>query len=477
MQSLYKNKKVVYGVLIALVLIIGIWLGVGKNGNGAGEIITVEKRDVVETVVLSGTVEADIVSDLGFEASGVVRDVFVSVNDVVSQGAVLARLGLGTLQAELQSAQANVVIKKAQVANTVTSLDTVIEKQNTLVANTLIEMLSDDLVAEAQGSTYTQTPPMITGRYVGKPGTYKVRIESGIQESKETLRVFNLENIEPILIHKTGPTPLGTKGLFISFPDDISSYDDTTWYVSIPNQKSISYAANYSAYQTALDERRRAIEDAEAELRTQQAGSSIAEAELAQAQSEVMRVESQIRERTLVAPFNGIVTAVNIDPGESAVVGASSVSLISQGGFGVKINLPEIDSVKVKNGDMVSVTLDAFDSGVVFPGTITSVNRTETIVDNVSVYEARIAFTTQDERIASGMTAEATIVTGERKGVLAVPARAISYRQDGTPYVSLIVDDRGGTEETDVVLGLRGSDGFFEIVSGLSEGDRIGISL
>ncbi|QQR82750.1 efflux RND transporter periplasmic adaptor subunit [Candidatus Campbellbacteria bacterium] len=478
MQSLLQNKKIVYGVPAALIVIGALWFGLARSGGNSGEVISVEKRDVVEKVVLSGSVKADVVSDLGFEASGVVRDVFVSVNDIVAQGTTLARLGLGTLQAELQSAQAGAFIKQSQVANTFVSLDTIKQKQDTLVANALSQMLSSDLEAEPQESTYTQTAPSITGRYVGKAGTYKVRIDAGVQQSREILRVFGLENAEPIEIHRTGPTALGTQGLFISFPDTISSYRDTTWYVTLPNQKGTSYTVNYSAYQSAVDERQRAIEDAEAELRTQSTiGSSIAQAELAQAQAEVARIQSQIRERTLIAPFDGIVTAVHIDPGESAGVGVPAVSLISKNTLGIEVDLPEVDSVKVHVGEKASVTLDALGGVTTFPATVASVNRSETIVDNVSVYEARIVFDTQDERIASGMTAEVTIITDERKDALAIPARAIHYRDNGTPYVSLITGTNNDTRDTDVALGLRGSDGFFEILSGLSEGDRVIVSL
>jgi RND family efflux transporter MFP subunit len=353
-------------------------------------------------------------------------------------------------------------------------LDTIKQKQDTLVANALSEMLSSNIVAEPDSSAYTQTAPIITGRYVGGPGTYKIRIDSGIQQSRETIRVFDLESVGAVEINKTGPTSLGTHGLFISFPDTISSYKNTTWYVTLPNEKSALYTANYNAYQSALDERQRAIEDAEAELRSQSiAGSSIAQAELAQAQAEVARIESQIRERTLVAPFDGIITAVHIDPGESAGVGIPAVSLISQGGLGVEVDLPEIDSVKVHVGEKALVTLDAFGDTMTFPATVSSVNRSETIVDNVSVYESRIVFDTQDERIVSGMTAEVTIVTDERKNVLAIPVRAIHYRDSGTPYVSLLADGTNGARDVDITLGLRGSDGFFEVLTGLSEGNQV----
>ncbi len=473
MQKLLQNKKVLYGAAGAIVILVVGGFAAFKNGNGEHEIFSVERRNIVDEVILAGSVQADIVSDLGFEASGAVRSVFVKEGDAVTQGTVLAQLSLGTLLADLQSAQADVLIRRAELANTTTNLDTIRQKQDTLVANALSELLSDDLIAEPQSSTYTQTPPVITGRYSGGEGVYKLRVIGSAQQSKQFLAVFGLEQPEPVAISKTGTTPIGTRGLSVSFPDDISSYEDTTWLVVLPNEEGASYAVNYSAYLSAVDERNRAVEEAEADIRAQEAGSSIAEAQLAQAEASVARIQAQISERTLIAPFDGIVTSVSIDPGESVSTGSPAISLISQGGFGVEIDLPEVDSVKVRVGNKATITLDAFGENVVFGGTVVSVNRAETLVDNVAVYEARIAFDTTDERIASGMTAEARIVTEERKDVLAVPARAIKYREDGTPFVLVQQSDGSDPVEKELVLGLRGSDAMFEVRAGLSSGDQV----
>lgn len=475
MQRFFKNKKLLWGAAGVLVVIIGITAMFAKNGNGNYELFTVERRSVVEEVIISGTVEADIVSNLGFETSGAVRDIFVRVNDTVAAGALLARLGLGTLEADLQSAQANVAIKKAQNANTTVNLDLITQKQDTFVANAWSELLSDGVVAEPQSVTYTQTPPIITGRYSGEAGTYKIRILSGVQQTRMELYVFGLENIAPIEINKTGSTPIGSGGLSVSFPDLLSTYDDTIWYITLPNEHSASYAGNYSAWESAVRERARAIEEAESALRSQSSGSSISEAELARAYADVARIQAQINERTLTAPFSGIVTAVDISPGETVNVGKTAISLISQGGFGVEIDLPEIDSVKVKVGDSASVVLDALPSEV-FLAQVASVNRTETLVDGISVYEARVVFDTQDERIASGMTAEVTIITDERAEVLAVPSRAIKYHEDGVPYVMVIDITTEKPLEVDVTLGIRGSDGFVEVLNGLAPGDLVRIA-
>lgn len=476
MLSIFISKKNRWWAAIGALILIGIGgIVFSRNGNGSYETFVVERRSIVEDVRVAGSVEANTVSNIGFEASGTVRDVSVSVNDIVYRGQRLASLSLGTLAAELQSAQAQVAIRRAQMSNTGLSLDAVREKQDTLVANAYSELLSNDLIAEPQSASYTVSAPVIGGRYIGSEGTYKINVRVS-PNGEADLMVFGLDSFGPIRVNKTTATPLGTTGLHIRFPDVIASYHNTIWYVTIPNTKSASYTTYYNAYQNALSERERALDDAEAQLRTQESGSSIAAAELAQAQAEVARIEALIGQRILTAPFDGVITAVDISPGESVSASNPALSIISNDGFGIEIDVPEIDSIKVRTGNPVAITLEAIPNEV-FVGSVVSINRTETRVDGVSVYQARIAFEgEEDERIASGMTAEVAITTQERTNVLAIPARAIAYREDGTPFVSVKQSETDKLlVERDIALGLRGSDGFVEVVAGLEEGHIIAI--
>ncbi len=473
-----KNNRLIAGAIgLGVILILGFV--VFGRGKGDQEVIIVGNHDITEEVRIAGTVEARIVSDLGFETSGIVRDVAVEVNDIVYRGQTLVSLGLGTLGAELQSAQAALAIKRAEHANTAVNIDAIRDKQDTLVANAQSELLSTGLIAEPQSTTYTQTPPVISGRYVGSEGRYKLNIKSGLQSGDTDLYVFGMEDVESVEVNKTGSTPLGTKGLFVSFPEGAANYQGTIWYVEIPNTKSAAYASAYNAYQDALRERDRAIDEAEAEVRSQTTGASIADAELAQAEAEVTRIQALIGQRVLTAPFNGTVASIDVDPGESVNANDSAVSLISNDGFGVEVDLPEVDSVKVRVGHAATIRLDAIPDET-FTGTVVSVDRTETLVDGVSVYQARIAINpsdpinpVQDDRISSGMTADVSIITEEHLGGIAIPARAVKYREDGTPYVMLREAEGDDTEEKEIALGLRGSDGFIEVTAGLSEGDTV----
>ncbi len=467
------HKKV--SIAIAAVIVIIMIIALAGSQKSSAETMVVEKRDVVDVVKIAGRVEADIVADLGFETSGTIRDVSVATNDVVKKGDRLASLDLGTLGAELASAQASVAIKRAQLNNMKLSLNAVSDKQDTLVDAAHRKMLSEGLVAEPESNSYTQTPPVITGRYDGAEGYYKIIIDRGIQQDS-TIRTFGIEKTEEIKIAKTSATRLGTRGLYIAFPDEITAYNNTTWYVYIPNTKSQTYVSNYNAYQEALSERDRVLDEAEGDLRSQQVGVSIAESELAQSVAEVSRIQALIGQRILRAPFDGVVTAVQVDPGESVTGGAAAISVISKGVLGVEVDLPEIDSVKVMTGDTATVSLDAFGESESFLGTVVSVNRSETVVDGVSVYEARVAFDEQDARIVSGMTADVSIETERKDAVVAIPARAIKYHEDGTPYVLISAGDKKKPQERTVALGVRGSDSYVQILAGVSEGEVVVIA-
>ncbi len=471
--TLASRRNTIVAAVVTLAVIVAVIFFI-FSGNGGGEVVKVQRQDIKETVKIAGRVEADIVSDLGFPVSGTVRSVLVKEGDVVRAGQQLAILDLGILPAQLRSAEAEVKIKTVEASNTSINLKQIEQEQNTLVDNAYYNLLSEGLEAEPDRDSYTQTPPVITGLYDGPEGEYKIRISRRNDISIYfDIMTFGLERSGPTNISKTSATPLGTHGLFISLPDDLDDYNDTTWYVQVPNKKSTDYLANQNAFEEAKRTRSRALEEARAALRDGQAGYSIVSAQLEKARAAADEIRAQIGERILSAPFAGTVTAVSVDPGEAANSGEIAVSLISEGRLGVEIDLPEVDSIKVKVGDRADIVLDAFGDEVKIAGSVVSVNRSETIVDGVPVYEARLAFDADNDQIASGMTAESTIYTAEKKGVLAIPARAIRYRTNGTPYV-VKTDTKGrSTKEAEVVLGLRGSDGSVEIRAGLAVGDEV----
>jgi multidrug efflux pump subunit AcrA (membrane-fusion protein) len=134
--------------------------------------------------------------------------------------------------------------------------------------------------------------------------------------------------------------------------------------------------------------------------------------------------------------------------------------------------VPEADIAKIKIGDSAKVTLDAYGSDTYFPARVTKIDPAETMVEGVATYKAILQFAENDQRIRSGMTANMDIETAKKEGVLVVPQRAVIRKIDGSYRVQIFKDEQTSEERT-VAVGLRGSDGNIEVVSGLSEGEKI----
>lgn len=483
------SKKWVYtGVAVVVLAVLGaIVFGVKKNGHT--ETVSVERRDIREEVRIAGTVEADVVADLSFDVSGRVYAVSAKVGNTVRRGDVLISLDPGSLLAELASAEAEVLLARAETESDETNLEEVKKQQDTLVESAYRTMLSTGLSAEPASSDYDVTAPVISGLYTGPEGQYKIGISSDASNNNDyDIRTFNLERTGPVDIDETAPTMLGTHGLFISFPDDLAEYSDTSWYLNIPNVKHSSYTANYNAYQESVRTRDREVAEASSNLKSGgniTGNVTIRAAELAVAMAKVDQKRAGIAKYTLRAPFDGTVAKVEADLGETFPANTTALSLISPD-LGVEIDLPEIDSTKVSASDSARVTFDAI-PGREFVAHVATLNRVETIVDGVPVYEARLSFDEinkeKNDEIVSGMTAEVTITTDSRENVLALPARAVHREdddgkdgKDGKSYVTLI-DTDGEEVKREVVTGLRGSDGYVEIVSGLNEADKVAVSI
>jgi len=147
----------------------------------------------------------------------------------------------------------------------------------------------------------------------------------------------------------------------------------------------------------------------------------------------------------------------------------SVVSLMAEKGLQIKTYVPEVDVSKVKVGDRVLITLDAFPRKEFF-GEIIHIDSAETIVDGVVYYKVKSTIDTKDTNIKSGMTADIIIITDSKEDALIIPRRAV-IEKEGKSMVRIPVN--GDFQEIEVETGLVGSDGNIEIISGLKEDDKV----
>jgi len=461
-----RGRALLYAVVV-VVLLGGFALFV-QNGGVEEEVLTVSRGPFKQDVSVSGKVVAAEDVTLAFAEGGRVVSITVEVGNRVAKGQALASLASQTLQSDLRAAQADLSLKRAEARNTSVNVDEVRSEQDSLVESAYRTLLSEDLAAVPE-SSYGVTAPVITGLYAGPEGSYRIRITEKENSPDIELRTFGIEVVSPVEVLDDEPTELGTRGLFIDFPDALSNYEDTIWNVAIPNTKGASYLQNRRSYEEALSTRNRVIGNAEASLRGGPTG-SVAEAEVQRAEAEVARIQAAIAERTLRAPFTGVITAVHVELGETATAGEAAVSLISAGAFQIESYVPEVNIALLEVGDPSEITLDAYGDDVVFPATVVAIDPAETVRDGVSTYRTILEFAEQDPRIRSGMTANVRITTDEREGVLAVPRGVVSER-DGKKFVRVLSGDE--PTEREITTGAISSFGTIEVLVGLSEGDVV----
>lgn len=199
---------------------------------------------------------------------------------------------------------------------------------------------------------------------------------------------------------------------------------------------------------------------------------SIAEAGVSQAEAQLTAAQLSRDKAVLRAPFDGIITGVNVVVGDSPTAAAGSgdaaFTLVDAAELHLEVNVSEGDIAQVSEGQTAEVTIDALDTDVI-TGTVDYIAPAATVVQNVTTYLVRVALPDNNDAVRVGMNTSIDIGTAEKENVLIVPTSAI--RSEGTRrFVRL----QQGEEFTDreVKLGLS-NDVEAEVVSGLAEGDVI----
>lgn len=224
------------------------------------------------------------------------------------------------------------------------------------------------------------------------------------------------------------------------------------------------------------------VEAAQAQLEQQQANLEklsapatqtdldIQAAAVQQSEQSVKRAQLNLEAATLKAPFDGIVTQVNVVPGSVATSSMAAVQLVDRSTLRVDLKLSENDAARAQLGQVVTLTIDSL-SGWRATGKVSYIAPAATTTNDVVTYGVRVSFPGNDPRVKVGMTANINITTATKENVLLVPSSALLPKGTGR-VVQVPSADGKSTREFDVQIGL--SDGTnTEIVSGLKEGDKI----
>ncbi len=225
-------------------------------------------------------------------------------------------------------------------------------------------------------------------------------------------------------------------------------------------------AANYSQQQTQLVTLKR---DYERYLELYNVG-GISKQQLDQMKAQLDVAQTALNnlgENTrLTSPINGVVTVRNYDPGDMAA-GQPILTIENINPVKVIINVSESFYSRVVKGMPAKVQVDAL-SDEVFEGKVSLIHPTLNPVSHT--FPVEIEVNNSDQRLRPGMFSRVTMNFGTNDRPL-VPDMAV-LKQTGSNDRYVFVEKDGKAVYTLVQLGTR-IDDKYEIVSGLSAGDRV----
>lgn len=249
-------------------------------------------------------------------------------------------------------------------------------------------------------------------------------------------------------------------------------------------QSQLNYqTANYKRYKTLFEKGLVAADDFDnAKLSYTQAKEQVVSAK-----EEVQRAQTNLGYATITSPIDGVVLSKSVEEGQTVAASFSTPELftIAQDLTNMQVvaDVDEADIGDVKEGERVTFTVDAYPDDT-FEGEVKQVRQEATTTNNVVTYEVVISAPNADLKLKPGLTANVTIYTAERKGVLSVPSKALRFiPQKETVGKMKIVDvanakNKVWTIEDNSIVAHKVNIGMTDgtntqIVGGIAEGTKV----
>jgi HlyD family secretion protein len=227
-----------------------------------------------------------------------------------------------------------------------------------------------------------------------------------------------------------------------------------------------------------------------------------------QATAAVRDARSSLGKTTIYAPMSGRVTRLNVESGETAIMGtlnkdaATLLTIADMAVLETKVKVDETDVARISLGDSAVIQIDAFPD-TTFVGRVTKISNSalktaaqqQANQDQAVDYEVTIQLLNTPSETRPDFSATAKIITDSRRNVLSIPIIALTVRENealakedtavglGKPKpkkevgkkdvegVFVVAADNKVTFRP-VKVGIAGEK-HFEVLTGLKSGDKI----
>ncbi len=531
--------------IVAIVIIYAGYWGYGKLTSTAGEtryiVADVQKGTLVASITGSGQVSTSNQIDLKPKASGDITYIGVNNGQEVKAGALVAQMDATDAQKAVRDAEVNLESAKISLSKLTQPADTLslVQTENALgQAQSDLEKSYDDGFTDVSNA-FLSLPDIVSGLADVVYGTTVNKIQSNADayanmaktqtasaalfkddvfvkykiarvdfdqnfiDYRVASRASSKEEIEAI-INETYSTTKAVADALKSMNDLLGLVKDdlVNNNISIPaillsHQNSLSsYMNSANSHLSTLLNIKNSMTslkysviektDSLAKLKAGADALDIESANLSikQRENALRDAQENLANYFIRAPFGGTIAKLNVKKYDPVGSVTSVATLITKQKI-AEVSLNEVDAAKIKVGQKATLTFDAV-SGLGIAGEVAEIDTVGTVSQGVVSYTVKISFDTQDDRVKSGMSVSASIITDARQDVLLAPNSAVKT-QGNSNYVEIFdpkLTQTAGNQNSQgvpstilpkqqiVEAGLS-NDTQTEIVSGVKEGDQI----
>ncbi len=523
-------KKFRWIVVIVLVVVCGFGVFAlrgfqaqqAKPKGPDTSITTVQRGDMVQQVIETGTIDSKKAVEVKSRVAGRVKSIFVEEGARVTKGQLIAIIDPQetTLQvqqsaAQLRGAQSAVARTRVEIAQRRITSQTALAKARLRVRDLERELAAQPALTTAN---INQAKSAVAGAkqqldqlvQVSHPNELN-SVQNEVAEAQANVSNAEAEHARRKELFDKGYVSLRevqaselqlelSRRRLDTAKQKLATLENQQLLEKQQSQEKVRQAqAQFDqamANRFADDNKRReyeasliAVREAQAGLRDVDAliqGQKQSQASADQIRSVLADSQRQLGETEIRAPITGIVTKKLIEEGElvsslsSFSSGTPIVRIEDRTSMIVKLNINEIDVARIKLGMNTNVDIDAIPDQA-FKGKVTKIAPSSSAVGSVATpggadpvvkFAVEITLVSSDPRINSGMSAKCTVEPVRRDGVLRVPLEFVGTDPAGKRFVLIVGDPKAKPVQTPVVTGVS-SGSFIEIKEGVKEGQTL----
>jgi len=353
-----------------------------------GDVVTAVIGDLSATASATGQIEAAQTANLSAQSTGIVQDVMVSVGDTVQAGDPLAQLDTTDLEFMVARMEQNLTLQQANLdslqdgatAEDIAAAEAAVHSaqlnlEDVLAGPTEQQIAEYEANIRAQqagvssaSASYNSTLNSVSDAAVAAAQVEVINAQTAYDNAKDVNDDFANANTDAAL--QDAATALSIAEAALSSLQNgpkqgnvSSAAGNVSAAVASLEQTQANYdklltgatASQIAAAQAALAQAESTLDNlvnanSDADL-------AIAEAGVEQARLALLGAEESLAKATVVAPFDGLITAVNITEGE---MGSGTLFQIMSDDFQVILGVDEIDVGDISMGQEATITLETW---------------------------------------------------------------------------------------------------------------------